>query len=78
MTYEFYKELGELIQKHKLTLMTGEPDNLVKSIKGLEGKMIFISNGEKVVSLRGGENALKKAHTTILIHKNKYTKDLNK
>ena len=75
MTYEFYKELGELIQKHKLTLMTGNPDNLVKNTKGLEGKMMFITNGEKVVSLRGGENALSKAHTTLLIHKNRYTKD---
>lgn len=75
MTYEFYKELGELIQKHKLTLMAGNPENLVKTTKGLEGKMMFITNGEKVVSLRGGENALKKANTTILIHKNRYTED---
>lgn len=75
MTYEFYKELGELIQKHKLTIVTGNSDNLVKTTKGLEGKMMFITNGEKVVSLRGGENALKKANTTILIHKNRYTED---
>jgi len=75
MTYEFYKELGELIQKHKLTIVTGNSDNLVKTTKGLEGKMMFITNGKKVVSLRGGENALKKAHTTILIHKNRYTED---
>lgn len=73
MTREFYRELAELIQKHKLTLMTGNGDNLVKTTKGLEGQMMFISNGEKVLSLRGGESTIPKAHTTILIHKNRYT-----
>ena len=75
MTYEFYKELAELIQKHKLTLMTGNPENLVKNTKGLEGNMMFITNGEKVLSLRGGKSAMQKAHTTISIHKNRRTKD---
>lgn len=72
MTYEFYKELVELIQKHKLTIITGNPDNLVKTTKGLEGKMMFITNGDKVVSLRGGESMVPEAFTTILLHKNKF------
>lgn len=72
MTKEFYEELGELIKKHKLTLMVGDSENLVKTTKGLEGKMMFITNGEKVVTLRGGESAFKKSDTTILIHKNRH------
>ena len=75
MTKEFYEELGELIKKHKLTLMTGDSENLVKTTKGLEGKMMFITNGEKVLSLRGGESAFSKAHTAILFHKNIRTMD---
>lgn len=72
MTREFYTELAELIQKHKLTLMTGPSDNLTKHTKGLEGQMMFITNGEKVVSLRGGESMVPESSTTILIHKNRY------
>ena len=41
MTKEFYTELGELIKKHKLTLITGNGDNLVKHTKGLQGNFMF-------------------------------------
>jgi UDP-2,3-diacylglucosamine pyrophosphatase LpxH len=72
MTKEFYTELAELIQKHKLTLMTGNRDTLVKTTKGLEGQMMFITDGEKVVSLRGGESMVHKSSTTILLNKLRY------
>lgn len=72
MTYEFYKELAELIQKHKLTLMTGKGDNLVKTTKSLQGNMFFVTNGEKVIELQGGESMVPEASTTILLHKNRF------
>jgi hypothetical protein len=69
MTYEFYKELAELIQKHELTMVTGGGENLAKTTKGLQGNMFFITNGEKVLSLQGGENAF--PTSTILMLKNR-------
>jgi hypothetical protein len=72
MTREFYTELAELIQKHKLILINGNRDTLVKTTKGLEGQMMFITNGEKVLSLRGGESMLPESSTTILLNKLRY------
>lgn len=71
MTKEFYTELAELIKKHKLSIFTGNPDNLVKTSKSLRGNMIFITNGEKVIDLQGGEEMVYPSSTTILMHKNR-------
>jgi hypothetical protein len=72
MTYEFYKELAELVQKHKLTLISGSSDNLVKKTKGLKGNMMFITNGEKKIELQGGKSILFEASTTILFNKGRF------
>lgn len=69
MTKEFYQEFAELIKKHKLTMMTGGGENLAKTTKGLQGNMFFITNGEKVLSLQGGENAF--PTSTVLMLKNR-------
>jgi hypothetical protein len=69
MTYEFYKELAELIQKHELTMVTGPLNELASYKKTLKGTMMFITNGEKVLSLQGGENAF--PTSTILMLKNR-------
>ena len=67
MTYEFYKELAELIKKHNLTMVTGGGENLAKTTKGLQGNIFFITNGEKVLSLQGGENAFAAASTVLML-----------
>jgi hypothetical protein len=72
MTYEFYKELAELIKKHKVTMMTGGGENLVKHTKGLQGNMFFVTNGEKILSLQAGESVKFEA-STILMLKNRRT-----
>ncbi len=72
MTKEFYTELSELIKKHKLTLITGNSDNLANHTKGLQGNYMFVTNGEKKIELQGGESMLPESSTTILIHKNRY------
>jgi metallophosphoesterase superfamily enzyme len=72
MTKEFYTELAELIQKHKLTLITGNGDNLVEHTKGLQGNFMFVTNGEKKIDIQGGESMVPESPTTILIHKNRY------
>lgn len=72
MTKEFYTELGELIKKHKLTLITGNGDNLVKHTKGLQGNFMFVTNGEKSTHLQGGESMMYEASATILITKNRH------
>jgi hypothetical protein len=51
--------------------MSGGVENLTKTTKGLQGNMFFVTNGEKVLSLQGGESAQFEASTTILLHKNR-------
>jgi len=72
MTKEFYTELGELIKKHKLTLITGNGDNLAEHTKGLQGNFMFVTNGEKSPHLQVGESMVPEASTTILMYKNRY------
>jgi hypothetical protein len=72
MTKEFYTELAELIKKHKLTLITGDGDNLTKYTKVLQSNFMFVTNGEKSLQLQGGESMVPESPTTILIHKNRY------
>jgi hypothetical protein len=71
MTKEFYEDLAELAKKHKIAIMSGGVENLTKTTKGLQGNMFFVTNGEKVLSLQGGESAQFEASTTILLHKNR-------
>jgi len=72
MTREFYTELAELIKKHKMTLVTGQPQGLEQFSKSFEGNMFFVTDGTKSIHLRGGESMLYEASTTIKIEKNRY------
>ena len=72
MTREFYEDLAELVKKHKIAIMSGGGENLAKTTKGLQGNMFFVTNGEKILSLQGGESAQFKA-STILMLKNRRT-----
>jgi hypothetical protein len=69
MTKEFYEDLAELAKKQK-AIMSGGVENLTKTTKGLQGNMFFVTNGEKVLSLQGGENEFP-ASTTVLMLKNR-------
>ena len=72
MTREFYTELAELIKKHKLTLVTGQPQGLEKFSKSFEGQMFFVTDGTKNIHLRGGEKMQFESSKTIKIQKNRY------
>jgi hypothetical protein len=69
MTREFYEELGELIKKHNLTLVTGPNDNLGVFSKKFEGKMFFITDGTPNKSLQGCEKMMFESSHTIRLTK---------
>ena len=69
MTREFYEELGELIKKHKLTLVTGSNDGLEPFTKKFEGRMFFITDGTPNMALRGCEKMMFEASHTIILKK---------
>lgn len=71
MTKEFYKELGELIKKHRLTMVSG-PNNLLEPLtKKFEGKTFFITNCTPNKSLQGGEKMMFESSHTIQLIKNR-------
>ena len=72
MTREFYTELAELIKKHKMTMVTGQPQGLEQFSKSFEGRMFFITDGTKSIHLQGGESMLYEASTIIKLEKNRY------
>lgn len=57
MSKEFYTEFNELVKKHGLTVMFCDSSDLLsQNTSHLDGKYMFITNGEKHITLRGGEN----------------------
>lgn len=72
MTREFYEELGELIKKHKLTLVTGSNNALEPITKKFEGRMFFITDGTPNMALRGCEKMMFESSHTIMLKKNRY------
>jgi hypothetical protein len=74
MTIEFYKELGELIKRHKLTLVTGPNNSLEPFTKKFEGAMFFVTDGTPNKSLQGGEKMMFESSHMITLKKNRYKK----
>lgn len=71
MNIEFYKELGELIKKHKLTLVTGSNNGLEPFTKKFEGQMFFVTDGTPNMVLQGGEKMMFESSHTIMLKKNR-------
>ena len=71
MNKEFYRELGELIKKHELTLVTGQGKDLNHFSDKMEGMTFFITNGEKKKPLGLGNHMIYESSVNIRLSKNR-------
>jgi hypothetical protein len=68
----FMKDLHKVLMKHGMTAISGPADKVQEASKNLEGYHFFVTKGEKIVSLRGGEQMRYESSMTLKMKKNRY------